>query len=53
VNPAEKRLQQVKTLKDVALLFVLLVGAGLFVYLAVGFGLMLTEWFTHLPGLTP
>lgn len=51
MNPAERRIRHVKWVNEVALVLVLLVGAALFAYLAIGFGLMLSEWFDQLPWL--
>ncbi|SFK75265.1 hypothetical protein SAMN04487950_0921 [Halogranum rubrum] len=51
MHPTERRIRQVKWVNEVALVLVLLVGAALFAYLAIGFGLVLSEWFDQLPWL--
>lgn len=51
MNPAERRIRQVKRVNEVAVLVITLVSAILLAYLAFGFGLMVIEWFEQLPWL--
>lgn len=53
MNQMAKRGKRVKQFNEVALLVMLLVGAVLFAYLALGFSAMLTESLGALPWTTP
>lgn len=51
MNPAERRIRQVKRANEMAVLIIALVSAVLLAYLAFGFGLTVVEWFEQLPWL--